>query len=147
MAKLSAHGNEVGRIEFTTSAKAYMSDGRILKNSGFGWKLHAKCKDGVTPQQAFENQKCKTSEFLAQRPAYAAYKACLHSLAGLSKRWKLHAAVQMMPEDADGVWSEACDGYGDNVSADISEVSELCSLYLLAIRESDALKATTATTD
>jgi hypothetical protein len=46
-----------------------------------------------------------------------------------------------MPDDCDGVWSEACDGYGDNVSADVDEVAQLCALYKLALSESDAVKA------
>ena len=29
----------------------------------------------------------------------------LHAMAGQCKRWKLHQAVSMMPDDADGVWS------------------------------------------
>jgi hypothetical protein len=40
MAKLSAHGKEVGRINYTTYAKAYMQDGVVLKNEGHGWKVY-----------------------------------------------------------------------------------------------------------
>ena len=61
-------------------------------------------------------------------------------MAGLSKRWKLEAAVSMMPEDPDGVWSEACDGYCDNVHADIDEVAHLCRLYLTALDEAESYK-------
>ena len=57
MAKLSAHGTEVGRVMFTTYAKAYMSDGVVLKNDGSGWKILGRVKDGVTPTKAYENQK------------------------------------------------------------------------------------------
>ena len=35
MAKISAHGREIGTVYFTTSAKRYMSDGKVLKNIGF----------------------------------------------------------------------------------------------------------------
>ena len=45
-----------------------------------------------------------------------------------------------MPEDYDGVWSECCDGYSDNVHADIDEIAELCQLYLAAIEEGKAQK-------
>ena len=69
------------------------------------------------------------AEQLACKPAVAAYRAALRDMAGLSKRWKLHTAVTLMPDDPDGVWSEACDGYGDNVSADLDDVVELCRLY------------------
>jgi hypothetical protein len=141
MAKLSAHGREVGTIHFLTKAKRYMSDGVVLKNIGFGWKIAGKIKDGITPEQAFNNASARAREYRADRPAYAAYRAELHNMAGLSKRWKLHAAIELMPGDADGVWSECCDGYGDNIHADINEVSRLCELYKASLREQQAQQA------
>lgn len=140
MAKLSAHGHQVGRIEFLTYAKAYCADGKILKNDGSGWKLHSKCKPGITPEAAYAAAVERQRAFLADRPMHAAYRKALHDMAGLSKRWKLHLAVQMMPQDPDGVWSEACDGYGDNVHADVDEVCELCRLYESAMTEQAELK-------
>ena len=140
MAKKSAHGYEIGTVEFLTSAKVYMSDGAILKNIGFGWKRHGKCKPGISAEQAFAAAQSRHARFDDARPCLVAYRKELHEMAGLCKRWKLHAAVQLMPEDPDGVWSEACDGYGDNVSADVSEVSHLCELYLSAMEEMEELK-------
>jgi len=142
MAKLSAHGAEIGRIYFTTYAKAYMADGKILKNHGFGWKLHGKLKAGIAPADAYKRALEHHEQFMRERPALAAYRKALHAIAGLSKRWKIATAVEMMPDDPDGVWSEACDSYGDNVSADLDEVVELCTLYRAAIAECDAMKQT-----
>jgi hypothetical protein len=141
MAKLRAHGQEIGTLFGLTNAKRYMSDGHVLKNIGFGWKLSAKVKPGVSPQLAFETAKAKLETRLTQRPALAAYRHELHSMCGLSKRWKLHTAVSTMPDDCDGVWSEACDGYGDNISADVDEVGNLCRLYKSAIAESSELES------
>jgi len=45
-----------------------------------------------------------------------------------------------MPDDCDGVWSEACDGFGDNISADVDEVGNLCRLYKNALAESADVK-------
>ncbi len=141
MAKLSAHGRtEIGTIYGTDSAKRYMSDGTVLKNAGFGWKVHAKVKEGLDPVTVFANAKDRAAAFIAERPMLAAYRKELHSLAGLSKRWKLHAAVSLMPDDCDGVWSEACDGYGDNIHADVDEIGHLCRLYLSAQAESQSLR-------
>jgi len=142
MAKLSAHGAEVGRINFTTYAKAYMADGAILKNYGQGWKLYGKCK--VSPEQAFSVAKEKHDSFMRERPALAEYRKELHALAGMGKAWKLHAALELLGDDVDGVWSEACDGYGDNVHADISEVEHLARLYRVACAESADLKQAAA---
>jgi len=144
MAKLSAHGQEIGRVYFTTSAKAYFTDGTILKNSGFGWKLAGKVKSSMTPQDAFAAQKQKQDEYLAQRPALAKYRKALFDIAGLGKAWKLHTAIELMHDDFDGVWSECCDGYGDNVSADVDDIARVCDLYVDAANEQKALRETVA---
>lgn len=129
MAKISAHGSIIGTVYFTTKAKRYMSDNTILVNYGQGWKLGPKLKPGITSQVAFENQSASQVEFLAAHPEIAAYRKALHSIAGMSTRWKLDMAISMMPDDSDGVWSECCDGYGDNVHADQDEIESLCMLY------------------
>lgn len=132
MAKLSAHGVEVGRVKFMGYVKAYMSDGAILKNYGDGWKLTGKVKSHLTPQQAFENQLEIQKANDAATPFRKEYRDMLYSLGGQGKAGKLHLAVTLMPDDPDGVWSEVCDGYGDNVHADLDEICELCRLYNLA---------------
>ena len=99
MAKCSVHGNEIGTVYFTTTAKRYMSDGVILKNAGFGWKLHGKVKESVTPEIAFKNQLEHTAQFERENPCFAAYRKALHDVAGIGKRWKLHAAIELMPDD------------------------------------------------
>lgn len=142
MAKLSSHGREIGRVVYTTSIKAYFEDGKVLKNAGFGWKVAGKVKPEFTPASAFENASRRQAELLEKRPALAAYRKELHALAGISKRWKLHAAIELMPEDADGVWSEVCDGYSDNVHADVNEIDALCRLYLAACAEMKANRET-----
>jgi hypothetical protein len=138
MAKCSAHGIEIGTIYKLTSARRYMSDGVVLKNAGFGWKLAGKVKVGIDAADAYQRAVARYADELSASPEFAAYRKELHSMAGLGKRWKLHMAVQAMPEDCDGVWSEACDGYVDNVHADIDEVSNLCRLYLAALNAAKA---------
>jgi hypothetical protein len=141
MAKISAHGAIIGTVEYATKSKRYMSDGVILVNLGWGWKLGGRVKAGITPLAAYERAKAHLEAQRIAKPAAAAYVKLLHSMSGRSHRWKLHAAVMLMPEDADGVWSEACDGYGNNIHADVDEVGELCRLYLLALREQDEQRA------
>jgi hypothetical protein len=136
MAKLCAHGSIVGTVEYLTTAKRYMSDGVILKNIGFGWKLAGKVKAGIDPTTAYENAKARLAQRIADKPHNSAYLKALHSITGVGKRWKIHQCISMMPDDPDGVWSEACDGYGDNVHADVDDVCDLCRLYKLAVAES-----------
>ena len=138
MATLSKHGTEIGRVTFTDYVKSYRSDGTVLKNMGFGWKLSGKCKAGANIEAVYKKAVEHQKEYLAQRPAWAAYRKELHALAGIGKAWKLHACVTLMHDDIDGVWSECCDGY-DSIHADIDEINDLCYLYKLALSENGAL--------
>src|SRR3990172_3755340 len=122
MAKLSAHGKEIGRIISITQTKAYMSDGYVLINYGAGWKIKGKLKAGLTPEVAFNNAKERNQESESKRPAYVAYMRELHSLAGQNTRGRLHETIKLLPDDCDGVWSECCDRYGDNVHADLDKI-------------------------
>lgn len=132
MARVSAHGSIVGTVEYLASAKRYMSDGIVLRNTGFGWKLHGRVKAGLAPSVAYANAQRRLDEKLATHPALAAYRAALHDMAGLNKRWRLHAAVTRNPHDDDGVWADCCDGSYDAVKATSSEVAALCSAFRAA---------------
>lgn len=147
MARLSAHGAEIGRLEFTDYRKAYMADGSILKDSGFGWKLHGKCKPGFTPFEVYERAKAKQAETLANRPMLAAYRSALHDAAPLSKRWKLSMSIKMMPQDPDGVWSECCDGFSDNIECDLGDIVKLCRLYESAMSEAKEMSRANVSAD
>ncbi len=145
MAKLSARGRGlVGEIKGATWTKRYMDDGTILKNNGFGWKVHGHVKVGFTVEQAVDRAIQKQDQHLAANPAFAAYRKALIASCGLSKRWKLQTAISTCFDDSDAVWSEACDGYGDNVNLDHTETHKLCELFKAALAEKDA-KATDVT--
>lgn len=140
MAKLSAHGHEIGRVEYIGKVKAYMADGKVLVNYGQGWKVGGKLKEGLTPEGAFSNARDSLARLLAERPALAEYRKCILKMAGIGKRWKLVQCLQLLGDDIDGIWSECCDGYGENIHADIDEIAELCRLYALATAEGKRLK-------
>lgn len=140
MAKLSAHGIEVGRVSYTTYTKCYMSDKTVLKNHGDGWKLAGKVKPEFSVEYAFNQTAERLKKWESEHPFGLAYKKELHSLASQSKRFRLHTVIQLMYDDCDGVWSECCDGY-DSIHADLDEINELCKLYALALRENRALVA------
>lgn len=141
MAKKSAHGKQIGQIDFLTYSKAYMEDGTILKNSGFGWKVFASAKPGVNITDVYNKSLQHQQEMLSKNPAYAAYRRELHKLTGLSKRYRLHYSVRANPQDPDGVWSDVCPGYHDDVSASPEEIDYLCNLYLALEAEVKAEKA------
>jgi hypothetical protein len=140
MATLKKHGGELGRIIKLTFAMAHMADGTILWNKPGNWAVWGTVKKDRDPVEVYARAAASAAERDRQFPASAAYRRELHRLAGLGKAWKLHTAIQYMPGDPDGVWSEACDGYGDNVHADLDEVSHLMRLYHARVMEWQASK-------
>lgn len=127
MAKLCAHGREIGRIEMLTKRKAYMADGVILMDRGCGWKVYGKVRPGVSPDQAYAAALNRQQEFDAARPGMSEFRRLLHQSA-LKHRWKILAAVQSMPNDADGVYSALMDEY-DGPELDFAECVALCEAY------------------
>lgn len=132
MAKLSAHGGEIGRVEYAKFVKAYRVDGTILRNTGFGWKEYGKVKAGVTPQIALQHAREAQQARYALNPAYARFVKALIGAAGITKRWQLYTAIELMPDDPDGVWSTMDD---EGMSLGVDEVVELCRLYKAALDE------------
>jgi hypothetical protein len=141
MATLKSKGKiEIGRIEYTAKTLAFFDNGDILVNYGFGWKKYATVKPGINPNQAYMLRKNFQIETLETHPALKAYRARLIDIGGL-RRSKLHTAIQFMPDDPDGVWSETCDSYGDNFSASLDEVVNLCRLYKNCAAEAEMIKS------
>ena len=80
MAKLNAHGKEIGRVVYTTYTKAYFEDGKVLKNHGDGWKIAGKLKTGLTPERAYDNAVSRLEDWTRSHPAGYAYKKALHEI-------------------------------------------------------------------
>ena len=124
MAKLSAHGIELWREERMDGRKAYMADGKILRNTGSGWKLHGNWKPGVNVREAVERQKAR---YEAKPAEYHAYIAALKDAAPIDQRYNLHTAISLMPNDPDGVWS-SLEGYCGN-DYDLDDLVKACRAY------------------
>lgn len=125
MAKLSAHGVELERFEYATCRTAIMGDGQILRDGGSGWKLYKKLKAGVDPTEYAQRQRAKYDA----RPAVSLeFIRLMKDAAPLSLRWRLFAAIELMPNDPDGVWSEMDDSFNGN-PVSIDECCKLCALY------------------
>ena len=135
MAKLSAHGHELGRIELTTSILAYMSDGHILRHDGTNWHLYKRVKAGFDPMKVFEKAKKRADEILTQRPALAEYHRQLKEVAGRQNVARLHALVELLDDDIDGLWSEIHDVLDRAASTSVEEVRDLVRAYQAVIAE------------
>lgn len=137
MASLSKNGTELGRIHRLWHTDAHFSNGKILRNAGFGWKQHAAVKVGIDPKQHFANMQARQAAARASKPALTALAEFLHPIP-LTRRWKLKSALELLgPEEADGIWSSVND-YEHTYTVD--EINELCKLYKAAMHEQAALR-------
>ncbi len=125
MAKLSAHGTELARRETPTSRIAVMAD--IMRNQGYGWKLWKRLKPGV---DAVDYARRFTERGNALPIEVRMYTEALVNACDLEHRARLHMAIELMPNDPDGVWStfEDYSGY----SLDLDDVCKACRAYLSA---------------
>src|SRR5690242_10697049 len=141
MAKISAHGKELDRREYASFRLAVFEDGHILKNAGSGWKLYRKVKPGVNVVQYALDCRRRYNE----RPEeFHRYIAALQDVGSREKRWMLHTAITMMPEDPERVWSEMTDhagSYGD--SYDLEDIVRPCRAYMAFLRAFPAKNADT----
>jgi hypothetical protein len=138
MAKLTAHGNEAGTIDYLTYRIRYMSDRQVLKNQGDGWKLYRKVKSDIQPIDAYIHARNKLNEFKANYPHNSNFMEALHETCGLYGRWYILETIRSMPNDPDGVWSTFDDSYDYKLpKLTIEECVELCKLYNLAELEAE----------
>jgi len=106
-----------------TGRKSYMSDGKIMIDEGYGWKLYSSWKPGVDIAAGVARQKAR---YDAKPREYHDYIAALKSTGPIKDRWKIHAAVSLMPGDPDGAWS-SLECYGEGY--DLDDLVRVCSAY------------------
>jgi hypothetical protein len=139
MAKLSAHGAELFRVEFSTYRLAYMSDGSILRDCGGGWKTYKKIKAGLDIRTHVESVRQHFAVVTPDRVCRAHFRETLaREFPCLETRIKVVTAIELMPDDPDGVWSTLED-YG--TEADLDTVIKLCQTYKSAHAEGKAARA------
>ena len=139
MAKLSAHGAELFRVEFSTYRLAYMSDGSILRDCGGGWKTYKKIKTGFAIHTHVESVRQHFAVVTPDRVCRAHFRETLvREFPCLQTRIQVVTAIELMPDDPDGVWSTLED-YGAEV--DLDTVVNLCRGYQAAIAEGKAARA------
>lgn len=137
MASLSKNGTELGRIHRLWHTDAHFSNGKILRNAGFGWKHHATVKVGIDPKQHFANMQARQAAARASKPALTAFAQFLHPIP-LTRRWKLKSALELLgPEEVDGIWSTVND-YSHTYT--LEEIETLCKLYKAATQEQEQLR-------
>lgn len=144
MAALSKHGEELARIEGLTTRKAYMSDGTVLKNIGFGWKIGAKVRPGFDVREVARRALEIHATMPDRMPARYAFQSFFHDNAPFGQRWKVKSALDMMPDDIDGVWATLDDDYQTRGLLSVDDVRKLAELNRAAIEEQKHRKGQTA---
>lgn len=134
MATLSKHGQEVGRYSTIRYTKAFFANGDVLINRGFGWKEFGHVKPGVDPRTVCPKVQATIDQKIKDHPIWAQYRKAIMEIP-LSQRWKMITALEALGDDGDGIWSEVCDGCGDNISLSLDEVYELIHLRNAADQE------------
>ena len=106
MATLSKHGAfiKVSNLRFDI---AYCEDGKILRNYGNGWKLHAKLKPGVNWKEYAQRQ---ADNIKALPGEYQRFRSMLFRMGKpLKARTIIIAALELLSDDIDGLYSELGD--------------------------------------
>lgn len=118
MATLSKNGVETARVELLRKTYSFRSNGKILKNDGFGWKL-VTLKAGVTPDQFLANLRAKEASL---SPLFREYRSLVQSEFPLSIRWKYLETARLLGSDIDGIWAHLDD---DGIHVDMDTLREL----------------------
>lgn len=128
MATLSKNGVETARVELLRKTYSFRSNGKVLKNDGFGWKL-VTLKAGVTPDQFLANLRSREANLT---PLFREYRARVQSEFPLSIRWRYLEMSFLLDGDIDGIWAHL-DDHGIHV--DLETLRELDLLRQALERE------------
>lgn len=139
MAKLSAHGTELLRVEHLNCRVAYMSDGKMLRDSGDGWKLWKKLKPGVDAREHAAKWRAFYENVTPDRFHRAELrKRWVAEWPGLEHRVRAYITFDMLGDDIDGIWSELDDA---GIGTDLETIRELLQYWRAALQEGNEAAA------
>ena len=133
MATLSKNGRELARFNQLKTSYSIRSNGKVLRNEGFGWKVCA-LKEGWTPETfraRLEEIESKVSE------SYRIYRAAVQSEFPLPVRWQYLTLSDLLGDDLDGIYSDLQDR---QIYTDLDTLRELHDLHQTYRAEFDARK-------
>ena len=126
MATLSKQGTELVRFDQLKTSYSIRSNGKVLKNEGFGWKLCA-LKPGKTAQDLRTSLETREATL---SPEYRAYRAAVQSEFPLSERWQYLTLRDLLCSDLDGIYTELQDR---RIYTDLDTLQELRELQLASL--------------
>lgn len=131
MACLSKNGSEVFRVDALKYSLSFRSNGKVLKNEGFGWKL---LKLSVPFDEALAKHRA-TQANLSR--AYLDYRRAVQAEFPLPVRWQYLTLRDLLGDDLDGIYSDLQDR---GIHTDLETLRELHDLYRIYRADVDARK-------
>ena len=126
MATLSKQGTEIVRFDQLKASYSIRSNGKVLKNEGFGWKLCA-LKPGKTAQDLRTSLETREATL---SPEYRAYRKAVQAEFPLSERWQYLTLRDLLGSDLDGIYTELQDR---RIYTDLDTLQELRELQLASL--------------
>jgi hypothetical protein len=120
MACLSKNGTEVYRVNALKYSLSFRSNGKVLKNEGFGWK---RLTLSMPFETALSNHK-RVQENITR--AYADYRRAVQEEFPLPVRWQYLTLRDLLGDDIDGIYSELSDR---GIHTDLETLREIHDLY------------------
>ena len=138
MATLSNNGFETARFNQLKASFSVRSNGKVLKNNGFGWKVfHLKPEHTAETFRAhYEAIESKLSQ------PYRIYRAAVQAEFPLPVRWQYLTLRDLLGDDIDGIYSDLQDRH---IYTDLDTLQELHELHKTYRAEYEARKAGKAT--
>lgn len=135
MAILSRNGTEVFRVDALKYSLSFRSNGKVLKNEGFGWKL-------VVLAVPFDEALAKHQKLQSNIPrAYADYRRAVQTEFPLPVRWQYLTLRDLLGDDLDGIYTDLTDR---GIHTDLETLRELHELHLAYRADVDARKGKVA---
>lgn len=122
MACLSKNGTELVRFNQLKASYSIRSNGKVLKNDGFGWKV-LRLKEGITVESfraRFDAIESKLSQ------PYRIYRAAVQSEFPLPVRWQYLTLRDLLGDDIDGIYSDLQDR---QIYTDLDTLQELHDMH------------------
>ena len=131
MAVLSKNGTEVFRVDALEYSLSFRSNGKVLKNEGFGWKL-------VILAMPFADALAKHQRLQSNIPrAYADYRRAVQAEFPLPVRWQYLTLRDLLGDDIDGIYTDLADR---GIHTDLETLRELHELHRIYRADVDARK-------
>jgi hypothetical protein len=133
MATLSKNGRELARFDQLKTSYSIRSNGKVLRNDGFGWKV-CHLKDGWTAETF--RARLEETEAKLSTP-YRVYRAAVQSEFPLPVRWQYLTLRDLLGDDLDGIYSDLQDRH---IYTDLDTLRELHDLHQAYRAEFEARK-------